>query len=513
MGKICRIIFLSSLFLGCCFILRPGFSQAAAYRLLPENLVYQGAFAFPTGDEWTYGGHALAYYPDGDPSGPDDGYPGSLYTATHTWHDLVGEITIPQPVISRDFNALPKATILQSPADITGGWKDNCTFTQDCIYRDLDGLAYLPNVHKMAWNLRDWYNVTAYDQDSLGWSDLDMTNPQGVWHIGPRNNAEFHNARTCNYLFKAPEDFARQYLNGKWLIAGNHREGGALGGSQGPTLFALAPWEDGSPPASGQDLDAVALLYYPEIYDCVWTDPNVCYFPGYRAKDNWTGGAWVERDGKSAILIFGRKGLGESCYGTQEECSGDPCDMYKGYHAYPYEPQVLFYDQEEFKAVVAGTKNPWEVLPYEVYRPASRVFDADCGQFGAVAYDQERGFIYATEQTAGPSDETIVHVWKVDAGEPTPSFIHVNKNDASCGGQYPCYTSIQEAVDAADTESVIRIAQGTYDESVILNESKALTLQGGWDASFTTQTSNTTTIKAPKAAKGSITLQNLIVKP
>ena len=343
----------------------------------PSDLVYQGAFAYPSGDDWAYSGHALAYYPEGDPTGPADGYPGSLYAAGHAWYDLVGEITIPEPVTSDNFDDLPEASVLRALTDITGGWKDNCTYNDDCMYREVDGLEYLPNAahggNKIVWNLRDWYNVAGYDQDSLGWSELDMTGAQGVWHIGERGNDVFHNAKTCNYLFQAPESFASENLDGKWLIAGNHREAGALGGSQGPTLYALAPWEDGNPPESGQNLDALALLYYPEIYDCVWEDPDVCHFPDYRAMDNWGGGAWVQTAGKSGILIFGRKGLGDNCYGTQEECSGDPCVPSEGYHAYPYASQILFYDPEELKEVIAGTREPWEVLPYEVYSPANEV--------------------------------------------------------------------------------------------------------------------------------------------
>jgi len=292
------------------------------------------------------------------------------------------------------------------------------------MYREVDGLEYLPNVNKNVWNLRDWYNVTAYDQDSLGWSDLDMTGAQGVWHIGerPSDSNVFHNAKACNYLFKAPVGFASENLGGKWLIAGNHREGGALGGSQGPTLYALAPWEDGNPPQSGHNLDALALLYYPEIYHCVWEaegDINenpaqgLCHFPDYRAADNWGGGAWVHTADRSGILIFGRKGLGGNCYGTPEECGGDPCVLSKGYLAYPYQPQILFYDPEELKEVIAGTREPWEVLPYEVYSPAEEVIDQECAILGAVTYDQERELIYVTEQAAGPWGETVVHVWEV----------------------------------------------------------------------------------------------------
>ena len=93
------------------------------------------------------------------------------------------------------------------------------------------------------------------------------------------------------------------------------------------------------------------------------------------------------------------------------------------------------------------------------------------------------------------------------------AIAYVNKADNSCGGKSPCYTSIQTAIDAATTTSDIRIAKGSYTESIDLTTSKSLTLQGGWDSSFSTQTSNTTFIKAPKAAQGSLTLQELTVKP
>ena len=381
-------------------------SQPQDRRIYTTNLVYKGAFTYPSGDEWAYSGHALAYYPGGDP--------GSLYAAAHTWYDLVGEISIPAPVISTNFAALPRAAALRSPTDITGGWKDNCTYNDDCEYREVDGLAYLPNVDKVAWNLNDWYNVGGYDQDSLGWSARDMSGAQGVWHIGarPSSNDVFHNGKTSDYLFPAPQSFADANLEGKWLIAGKHREAGAFGGSQGPTLYALAPWEDGNPPTSGQNLDALALLYYPEIYACV-DDPAECHFPGYRPADDWGGGAWVQSAGASAVLIFGRKGLGDGCYGTPEECGGDPCRPSKGYHAYPYQPQILFYDPEEIKAVLAGSKEPWEVLPYEIYSPADKVIGGECATLGAAAYDRERGLLYVAEREAGPSGETVVHVWEI----------------------------------------------------------------------------------------------------
>ena len=393
-------------------------------RVYSTSLVYQGAFAYPAGDEWAYSARGLAYYPAGD-SGSSDGYPGSLYATGFDQDDLVAEIAIPEPVVAANFGDLPQAAIIQPLVDITGGWIDNCTYNGDCQYREVDGLSYLPAVDKIAWNLRDWYNVTGYDQDALGWSDLDMTGAQGVWHIGDRPSESdlFHNAKTCDYLFLAPDDFAAESLGGRALIAGNQREAGALGGSQGPTLYASAPWGDGNPPSSGQNLDALALLYYPENVTCVWEGdgdinehpaPGTCAFPDYRGADHWNGGAWVQSGEESAVLIVGRKGLGDNCYGSTDTCGVDPCAPSSGYHAYPYQLQILFYDPEELKEVLAGTREPWEVLPYDVYSPRDEAFGGECATLGAATYDWERGLLYVTEREAGPWGETAVHVWRVE---------------------------------------------------------------------------------------------------
>lgn len=95
----------------------------------------------------------------------------------------------------------------------------------------------------------------------------------------------------------------------------------------------------------------------------------------------------------------------------------------------------------------------------------------------------------------------------------SPTIVYVNRDDDTCGGHSPCYISIQQAIEAVNTGTAIWIAQGTYEVSFILNESKSLTLLGGWDSSFSTQTSNTTFIKAPKATQGSLTLQVITITP
>jgi hypothetical protein len=166
----------------------------------------------------------------------------------------------------------------------------------------------------------------------------------------------------------------------------------------------------------------LALLYYPTVAECI-DKPTQCHFPGYRAADEWGGAVWLEGGGKSAVVIMGRKGLGDNCYGTPgTECPASTCVPDKGWVAAPYEAQMLFYDPADLLAVVAGTKEPWQVLPYTIHRPAVNLFEPTCGDLRDVTYDAARQLIYVAERDGGPNGETIVHVWRVEVGpDPTPT--------------------------------------------------------------------------------------------
>jgi hypothetical protein len=93
------------------------------------------------------------------------------------------------------------------------------------------------------------------------------------------------------------------------------------------------------------------------------------------------------------------------------------------------------------------------------------------------------------------------------------SVIYISKNDGTCGGNNPCYTTIQAGIDASAGSCTIKVAQGTYNEILELREPKQLTVQGGWNMAFTGQVSNTTIIKSPTVSNGSMTLVNLIIRP
>ena len=83
-------------------------------------------------------------------------------------------------------------------------------------------------------------------------------------------------------------------------------------------------------------------------------------------------------------------------------------------------------------------------------------------------------------------------------------------SDGNCGEKTPCYTSIQAAMDEADTGALILIAEGSYEESILLNVSKTLTLKGGWDSAFTTQ-SSCTTVNSITISNGTVAVDRLVI--
>ena len=386
-------------------------------RLQPEDLTYLGAFRLPADapDEigWAWSGNALAYFPGGDPEGANDGFPGSLFGTGHNWNTFVSEVDIPAPVVSSSLTDLPVANTLQPFADIRGD-----LFPPFEIPRV--GLAYLPaeppqESGKLYFVWAD--HAPGDDSDatpSLGWSETTLNNPQtaGIWAIGGHPKYV-----TSDYLLPIPRPWGDTYLSGAYLAAGRFRDGGQ--GAMGPSLFAVAPWQEGNPPEPGATIPATPLLLYDSILD-----ENPHTLNDYSNADEWSGGAWLTDDDKSAAVFVGTKGMGETWYGCQDgtvwpdEPPYPPECPERGWWATNFEGQLLFYDPNDFAKVVSGAMEPWEPQPYAVMQLDDVLFHVDSSQqkhhLGAAAFDRENGLLYIMEPLAD-EDRSVVHVWRVGA--------------------------------------------------------------------------------------------------
>ena len=386
----------------------------------PDDLAYLGAFRLPDGPEgigWEYSGAAMTYYPDGDPGGPDDGFPGSIFGTGHDWNQYVSEISIPVPIISPSENAdeLNTATTLQEFQDIRGD-----LFGAFEIPRA--GLEYLPAQGGQAtgklyfcWAQHMGEGET---NPSHGWSELDLSDPQtaGAWRIG-----DYWNYVTTDYIFAIPRAWADVNTPGMYLATGRFRDGGQ--GARGPSLFAYGPWNEGNPPPPGSTLPAVPLLLYTDV-----TAEDDLTMNGYHHADEWTAGAWLTAGDRSAVIFVGTKGVGDCWYGFADGTVWpdespfppipEPPNDERGWWSDGFVGQIIFYDPAELAAVVRGEMEPWEPQPYATLEVDEYLYHVESARqwhhVGAASFDHERGLLYVFE-LFGDGDRPLVHVWRVSS--------------------------------------------------------------------------------------------------
>src|SRR3989339_100374 len=396
----------------------PAASTISADRLQPSDLVYRGAFRLPAaadGMGWEWGGDALTYYPNGDPSGPADGYLGSLYGTGHAWNMSVSEIAIPIPRVSATKNTedLNRATTLQGFADVRGG-----------LFNPLEeiirvGLEYLPAQGSqtsgklyLAFGQHFQEEGSSQLMPSHAWCELDLSHPntKGIWWVDGENIYSVN-----DYLFSIPEDWADAYVGGRVLATGRYRDGGWSG--QGPSIYAIAPWDYGNPPVSGTHIQPIQLLQYDTSYDNdALFSSSARTINNYHHSDTWTGAAWLSSGDKAAVVFAGTKGFGDYWYGDVNGPCTD-CASQRGWWSDRMDGQIIFYDPDDLAAVARGEMEPWQPQPYATMDLTPYLYRRWAAQemfrVGAIAFDRTHGFLYLFEQLAD-GDLPLVHVWKVN---------------------------------------------------------------------------------------------------
>ena len=403
----------------------------ASARIQPEDLVYQGAFRLPGHDGeygWAWSGHALAYRPNGDPQGASDGYPGSLFGTGHNHLQHVGEVSIPEPVVSpdKDVSELNMATTLQGFRDVRGDLFDGIEgFDVFAEGIPKAGLAYLNGPEEapggrlhFCWGYHLQYvprnapdALQGQPEPSHGWCEPELADPRSQ---GPYTVGDYINFVANDYLFPVDPAWAAEHTPGKRLATGRLRDGGQ--GGRGPSLIVYAPGDAGSPPSAGASLPAQALLLYSTI-----TAEDDLTMDGYSHADEWSGGAWMTRANQDAVVFVGTKGLGRTWYGYGEGTVWPENPPYppepegeRGWWGEEFMARILFYDPRDLAAVARGEMAPHEPQPYAWLDVEDRLFGPHEAwhHLGACAFDRERGLLYVLEPLVD-EDRPLVHVWHV----------------------------------------------------------------------------------------------------
>jgi hypothetical protein len=445
-------------------IIMRGERPAPARLIQPGELVYLGAFRLPDGDArprtFAYGGNAMTYRPDGDPSGAGDGFPGSLFITGHdrlAYGELpdgsqVAEIDIPAPAIVARPDDLPQARFVQPFSDIARDHFVELDEMPRIGLQYLDHPATGPLVH-LAWGQHLQPEPPA---PSHAWFRPTLHRPAfaGEWFIGQQRSDSVN-----GYLGAIPAAWAAAHVGGRPLVTGRFRDGGW--GGMGPALYAYQPWTDpaGTPAADGAHLAEVTLLRYASSEE---TGQIERCLSGYQHPDEWEGIAWVATPtGKEALVFVGTKAVGTRYwYGyahptdpTQPcvegavvgefpvcrkadgamcppeelvECAGH--NDYRGWWSTEFVARMLFYDPADLARVAAGELDPWEPQPYatldideRLFHNPDRVEEDMLGvgpqrrfRLGDVAHDPVRELLFVLELFAD-GEKPVVHVWRISA--------------------------------------------------------------------------------------------------
>jgi hypothetical protein len=364
-------------------------------QLTSADFTYQGAFKLP--DTMGPGGSYINNYGQRgmtfDPSG--DGGAGSLWMTGHDWVMEAYEISIPTPQ-DTSFGSLPTASVLTSPFDTRGG-------VSACGSDSPQGAGIEIHGSYIWFGCGYRYTVSGANRTDIMWrrDASNLANPSGPYRAGPANDT-FHSNRQGAYLFEIPSAWVTANLDGnKSLGTGQCRN--SHGGAAGPTFFAFDP----SSPSTAE-----AVFYYPP--EGQTNNPNantqcnashVCWWPDYTPCDIFNGAAWVETAGDDALLLGGINCHGSVAY----EPGGWVCGGCYG--------EIIFYSPADMAASLAGSVDPWDVLPYETWRPSDHY--GTTHEIGGMAFDSSGGKLYVTEKYGGPDGKAAVHVYSV--GTPSGS--------------------------------------------------------------------------------------------
>jgi hypothetical protein len=366
------------------------------------SLVRVGAFRVPGGLHsgglanagFEYGGTAIGYNPAND----------SLFMVGHNWDQFLGEISTP-PAIVGPINSLATAALLQPLVDPLEG-RRNLINPTDPNSKVIGGT--LPTSDSLIITAYSYYDGLNTQSSSHFRRSLNLSVPSIE---GPFSVGLFGAGFVSGYMALVPAPMQAALggptLTGQGAIPIISRTSYGPGvGSFDPANFnavTRTPWQP--------------LVAYPQAHTTLggWNQSN----PLFGGADQVNG--VVVPTNTSTVLFFGRHG-DVFCYGdgtSDATLAGlpagdgniwcyDPTDGSKGVHGYPYHSYVWAYNVNDLITVRAGSKAPWDVVPYAVWQ----LPDLNGSSIGGAAYDPASGRIFVS-QLLGDDVLPLIHVYRV----------------------------------------------------------------------------------------------------
>jgi hypothetical protein len=367
-----------------------------ARRLTAADLVYTRSFRLPrtvsNGQAFDFGGSHLALTPGGK----------TVFVMNR--QGSVAEITIP--------------TEAGAFAEYVQGFTDPTEGQRTSRFGDLAAPSGLLVVgQQLVGTVSIYYDAMNSQRVSHYTRPIDLSDRGHVSDFVSVWQAD-HTGYVAGYLAHVPLEWQAALkgtiLTGQFGIPIESRT------SDGPAAFAFTL------PLTAPLTPATPLVYYPGDHPTLgkWDAANPIY--GGTTK----GGGLVLVDGTRTALFFGRNGIGTFCYGngtSDPKLAGtlaadgegycvDPSSSDKGQHASPYRYQAWAYDLNDFVAVVTGSKQPWEVVPYDVWELKLPTPEPEFRGIGGAAYDKTSQQLYISQLSAdrdGYAYRAMVHVFTV----------------------------------------------------------------------------------------------------
>jgi N-acetylmuramoyl-L-alanine amidase len=376
-------------------------------RINFADITYLGGFRLPSqfinSDGFTRGGYPITFNPSRN----------SLFIGSRLGN--VAEVTIPTVVNSNVITQLPFATFLQGFYEPTEG-----TLSQIATNGEAAIAGLLVSADKLYGSASIYYDSTNTQRVShyARSTTLSTTSVVGMRQVWLDEKTGF----VSGYMAHVPVEWQAKLggpaITGQCCLPIISRT------SWGPSAFAFKPTDI----LTMAKVPATPLLYYPDSHPTLgmWDNSN----PTYGGTTQITGVAIIA--GSRTALFFGRTGTGPFCYGNgtnDPSLNGvmgpdgiqycyDPTSAVKGQHAYPYNYQIWAYDLNDFAAVKAGTKMPWDIRPYGVW-PFGLPFPEREVRIGGVGYDSSRQILYVSQLYGDPDGygyRPVIHALKVGGG-------------------------------------------------------------------------------------------------